>query len=224
MIADGENILPMATSQDHKARDNGDKGPNTGGMGAYSPAPVVTDTVYENTMKQVIEPTIKGMAAEGNPFTGFLYAGLMVSPDGSVKVLEYNVRFGDPETQPIMMRLKTDLLDLLNAALDKKLDKMTTEWDSRTALGVVLAAGGYPDAYKKGDIISGLSDETEDTKIFHAGTAEKDGNIVTNGGRVLCAVGLGDTVKAAQDKAYQLTKSISWDNVYYRDDIGFKAL
>ena len=224
VIADGENILPMATSQDHKARDNGDKGPNTGGMGAYSPAPVVTDTVYENTMKQVIEPTIKGMAAEGNPFTGFLYAGLMVSPDGSVKVLEYNVRFGDPETQPIMMRLKTDLLDLLNAALDKKLDKMTTEWDSRTALGVVLAAGGYPDAYKKGDIISGLSDETEDTKIFHAGTAKKDGNIVTNGGRVLCAVALGDSVKAAKDKAYQLTKSISWDNVYYRDDIGFKAL
>ncbi len=224
VIADGENILPMATSQDHKARDNGDKGPNTGGMGAYSPAPVVTDTVYENTMKQVIEPTIKGMAAEGNPFTGFLYAGLMVSPDGSVKVLEYNVRFGDPETQPIMMRLKTDLLDLLNAALDKKLDKMTTEWDSRTALGVVLAAGGYPDAYKKGDIISGLSDEAEDTKIFHAGTAEKDGNIVTNGGRVLCAVALGNSVKAAKDKAYQLTKSIFWDNVYYRDDIGFKAL
>ncbi len=224
VIADGENILPMATSQDHKARDNGDKGPNTGGMGAYSPAPVVTDVVYENAMKQVIEPTIKGMAAEGNAFTGFLYAGLMVSPDGSIKVLEYNVRFGDPETQPIMMRLKSDLLDLLNAALDKQLDKMTTEWDSRTSLGVVLAAGGYPDAYNKGDIISGLSEATDDAKIFHAGTAEKDGNIVTNGGRVLCAVGLGDTVKAAQDKAYELTKSISWDNVYYRDDIGFKAL
>ena len=225
VIADGENILPMATSQDHKARDNGDKGPNTGGMGAYSPAPVVTQTVYDRAMKQVIEPTIKGMAAEGNSFTGFLYAGLMIAKDESIKVLEYNVRFGDPETQPIMMRLQSDLVDLLDAALDKCLDKMTTEWDQRTSLGVVLAAGGYPESYNKGDVITGLPEAAEDDcKVFHAGTAEKDGNIVTNGGRVLCAVGLGDSVKAAQEKAYQLTKSISWDKVYYRDDIGFKAL
>ncbi len=225
VIADGENILPMATSQDHKARDNGDKGPNTGGMGAYSPAPVVTQTVYDRAMKQVIEPTIKGMATEGNPFTGFLYAGLMIAKDESIKVLEYNVRFGDPETQPIMMRLQSDLVDLLDAALDKCLDKMTTEWDQRTSLGVVLAAGGYPESYNKGDVITGLPEAAEDDcKVFHAGTAEKDGNIVTNGGRVLCAVGLGDSVKAAQEKAYQLTKSISWDKVYYRDDIGFKAL
>ena len=224
VIADGKNILPMATSQDHKARDNGDKGPNTGGMGAYSPAPVVTQAVYDKAMQQVIEPTIKGMSAEGNPFTGFLYAGLMIDKDENIKVLEYNVRFGDPETQPIMMRLQSDLVDLLDAAIDKRLDTMTTEWDSRTALGVVLAAGGYPEAYNKGDIISGLSEATESAKIFHAGTAEKDGNIVTNGGRVLCAVGLGNDVKQAQDKAYELTQSISWDNVYYRDDIGCKAL
>ena len=165
------------------------------------------------------------MAAEGNSFTGFLYAGLMISPDGSIKVLEYNVRFGDPETQPIMMRLQSDLVDLLDAALDKRLDKMTTEWDSRTALGVVLAAGGYPESYDKGDVISGLPEVAEsDCKVFHAGTSSKDGDIVTNGGRVLCAVGLGESVKDAQDKAYKLTKRISWDNVYYRDDIGFKAL
>lgn len=225
VIADGKNTLQMATSQDHKARDNGDKGPNTGGMGAYSPAAVVTQTVYDHAMKQVIEPTIKGMAEEGNAFTGFLYAGLMVSKDESIKVLEYNVRFGDPETQPIMMRLQSDLVDLLDAALDKRLDKMTTEWDSRTALGVVLAAGGYPESYDKGDVISGLSETVEDDrKVFHAGTSIEGGDIVTNGGRVLCAVGLGESVKEAQDKAYELTKCISWDNVYYRDDIGFKAL
>lgn len=224
VIADGEHVLPMATSQDHKARDNGDKGPNTGGMGAYSPAPVVTQTVYDKAMQQVIEPTIKGMAAEGNPFTGFLYAGLMIDKDENIKVLEYNVRFGDPETQPIMMRLQSDLVDLLGAAIDKRLDEMTTEWDPRTSLGVVLAAGGYPETYNTGDIISGLSPASDDAKIFHAGTIEKDSNIVTNGGRVLCAVGLGNNVKAAQDKAYQLTRAITWDNVYYRDDIGFKAL
>jgi len=225
VIADGKHSLAMATSQDHKARDNGDKGPNTGGMGAYSPAPVVTEAVYQRAMQEVIEPTIKGMAEEGHPFTGFLYAGLMIAADGSVKVLEYNVRFGDPETQPIMMRLKSDLLDLLDAALDQRLHEMDTEWDERTALGVVLAAGGYPESYNTGDTIHGLADHsTESCKVFHAGTANKDGHIITQGGRVLCAVGLGEGVKAAQDNAYKLTKSIHWDNVYYRDDIGFKAL
>jgi len=225
VIADGKNSLAMATSQDHKARDNGDQGPNTGGMGAYSPAPVVTDAVYQRAMQEVIEPTIKGMADEGHPFTGFLYAGLMIAADGSIKVLEYNVRFGDPETQPIMMRLQSDLVDLLDAALDQRLDEMTTEWDARTALGVVLAAGGYPESYKTGDTIHGLSnDAVADRKVFHAGTANQEGEIVTQGGRVLCAVGLGDSVKAAQATAYELTQSIHWDNVYYRDDIGFKAL
>jgi phosphoribosylamine--glycine ligase len=227
VIADGKNSLAMATSQDHKARDNGDKGPNTGGMGAYSPAPVVTDAVYQRAMLEVIEPTIKGMADEGHPFTGFLYAGLMIAADGSIKVLEYNVRFGDPETQPIMMRLQSDLVDLLEAALDQRLHEMSTEWDERTALGVVLAAGGYPECYNTGDSIHGLpndADAHEDRKVFHAGTANQGDEIVTQGGRVLCAVGLGASVKEAQATAYELTQSIHWDNVYYRDDIGFKAL
>ena len=225
VIADGKNSLAMATSQDHKARDNGDKGPNTGGMGAYSPAPVVTDTVYQRAMQEVIEPTIKGMADEGHPFTGFLYAGLMIAADGSIKVLEYNVRFGDPETQPIMMRLQSDLVDLLDAALDQRLNEMSTEWDQRTALGVVLAAGGYPEAYKSGDIIHGLSaDSSEDCKVFHAGTANIDNNVVTSGGRVLCAVALGDSVTEAQKAAYDLVDKINWDNVYYRTDIGYRAV
>lgn len=225
VIADGKNSLAMATSQDHKARDNGDQGPNTGGMGAYSPAPVVTDAIYQRAITEVIEPTIKGMADEGNPFTGFLYAGLMIAADGSIKVLEYNVRFGDPETQPIMMRLKSDLVDLLNAALDQRLDQVSADWDERVALGVVLAAGGYPNSYSSGDRISGLPDSvSENSKVFHAGTAENNNEIVTQGGRVLCAVGLGADIKAAQDIAYELTHSISWDKVYYRDDIGFKAL
>ncbi|MDH5218637.1 MAG: phosphoribosylamine--glycine ligase [Gammaproteobacteria bacterium] len=225
VMADGEHILPLATSQDHKARDDGDKGPNTGGMGAYSPAPVVTQEIHDRAMKEVIIPTIKGMAAEGNDYTGFLYAGLMIGPDGTPKVLEFNCRFGDPETQPIMMRLKSDLVELCNAALDKRLDKVTAEWDSRAALGVVLAAGGYPDAYNKGDVISGLPEKEEkDCKVFHAGVAEKDGQIVTAGGRVLCAVALGDTVTEAQTKAYELTRRISWDKVYYRNDIGHRAV
>jgi phosphoribosylamine--glycine ligase len=194
-------------------------------MGAYSPAPVVTPEIHDRIMQEVIEPTIKGMAEEGNDFTGFLYAGVMVAADGTPKVLEFNVRFGDPETQPIMMRLQSDLVELMDAALDKKLDTVTAEWTTQAALGVVLAAGGYPDAYRKGDAIAGLGDAAGMAgKVFHAGTQESDGNIVTNGGRVLCAVGLGDTVSEAQQKAYALTKAIQWDDVYYRDDIGYRAI
>jgi phosphoribosylamine--glycine ligase len=225
VIADGKHALPMATSQDHKARDNGDKGPNTGGMGAYSPAPVVTSEIHARVMREVIEPTLKGMTADGQPYTGFLYAGLMIGHDGSVKVLEYNCRFGDPETQPIMMRLKSDLVELCEAALAGELNKVETNWDERAALGVVLAAGGYPDAYRKGDVISGLpAQESEDRKVFHAGTQQVDGKIVTAGGRVLCACALGRDIQEAQSKAYELTRGIDWDNVYYRTDIGFKAI
>jgi len=225
VIADGENALPMATSQDHKARDNGDKGPNTGGMGAYSPAPIVTPAMHKRVMDEVINPTLKGMRDDGIPYTGFLYAGLMINKDGSIKVLEYNCRFGDPETQPIMMRLQSDLVDLCLAALDKTLSNTTTKWDDRPALGVVLASGGYPDSYNKGDIISGLpSEEQADSKVFHAGTTEKGGNIVSSGGRVLCACALGDDLADAQRKAYELTDKIHWDKAFYRTDIGFKAL
>jgi len=225
VIADGKNALPMATSQDHKARDNGDKGPNTGGMGAYSPAPIVTPAMHKKVMDEVINPTLKGMQDDGAPYTGFLYAGLMIKKDGSIKVLEYNCRFGDPETQPIMMRLQSNLVDLCLAALDKNLSNMTTEWDNRAALGVVLAAGGYPDSYEKGAVISGLpAEEQENSKVFHAGTAEKDGNVVTSGGRVLCACALGDDIADAQNKAYELTNKIHWDNAFYRTDIGFKAI
>ncbi len=226
VMVDGEHILPMATSQDHKARDEGDKGPNTGGMGAYSPAPVVTPAIHDRIMREVIEPTVKGMAAEGHPFTGFLYAGVMIDAEGAPKVLEYNVRFGDPETQPIMMRLKSDLVALCNAALDGRLNEMQTEWDERTALGVVLAAGGYPDSYHKGDEISGLPELNAaiNGKIFHAGTAEKDGKIVTSGGRVLCAVGLGDRVSDAQQQAYALADQIHWQGVFCRRDIGYRAI
>jgi len=224
-MVDGENVLPMASSQDHKARDNGDKGPNTGGMGAYSPAPVVTHEMHNRIMQMVIEPTVKGMADEGNAFTGFLYAGVMINEEGIPKVLEYNVRFGDPETQPIMMRLQSDLVQHCLDAIDGKLDSATTQWDKRTSIGIVLAAGGYPESYNKGDIISGLENtETESTKVFHAGTAEKDGKVVTNGGRVLCAVALGDSVTEAQAQAYKLVDKISWDNVYYRTDIGHRAV
>ncbi|MGZ8136542.1 MAG: phosphoribosylamine--glycine ligase, partial [Methylococcaceae bacterium] len=225
VIADGKHALPMATSQDHKARDNGDKGPNTGGMGAYSPAPVVTPDVHERTMREVIMPTLNGMAADGVPYTGFLYAGLMISPDGSVKVLEFNCRFGDPETQPIMMRLKSDLVTLCEAALAGDLDKTDSDWDERAALGVVLAAGGYPDAYQSGAIISGLpAEEYADRKIFHAGTAQVGDDIVTAGGRVLCACALGGDIKEAQSKAYELARTIDWNGIYYRTDIGFKAI
>lgn len=224
-MVDGKNILPMATSQDHKRVGEGDTGPNTGGMGAYSPAPVVTPEIHDRIIKEVIEPTVAGMAAEGNPYTGFLYAGLMISADGTPKVIEYNCRFGDPETQPIMMRLKSDLVELCNIALDGKLDSASAEWDERAALGVVLAAGGYPGDYAKGYVIKGLPNtDSEDSKVFHAGTAEKDGQVVTAGGRVLCAVGLGNTVSEAQAKAYQLTKQISWDGCFYRNDIGYRAV
>jgi phosphoribosylamine--glycine ligase len=224
VMVDGEHILPMATSQDHKARDDGDTGPNTGGMGAYSPAPVVTPDIYERVMREVIEPTVRGMAAEGYPYTGFLYAGLMIASDNTPKVLEYNCRFGDPETQPIMMRLRSDLVALCNAALDRKLDTLNTDWDPRPSLGVVLAAGGYPAGYHKGDVITGLPAETPTSKVFHAGTTEKDGHIVTNGGRVLCAVALGDTVAEAQKQAYQLAGQIHWKDMYYRRDIGYRAI
>ncbi len=225
VIADGTHALPMATSQDHKARDNGDRGPNTGGMGAYSPAPVVTPDIHRRIMREVIEPTLKGMAEDGVPYTGFLYAGLMIASDGTVKVLEYNCRFGDPETQPIMMRLQSDLVELCSAALDKKLHRCSTQWDTRPALGVVLAAGGYPDSYRKGDVISGLPEhDADDIKIFHAGTKIANDAIVTAGGRVLCACALGNDIRDAQYKAYQITRQINWNNVYYRTDIGSKAI
>jgi len=224
VMVDGKNILAMATSQDHKARDNADHGPNTGGMGAYSPAPVVTQSVHDWTIANVIRPTVDGMAAEGNVYTGFLYAGLMIAPDGSAKVLEYNCRFGDPETQPIMMRLKSDLVELCLAATRGELDKVTAEYDERAAVGVVLAAGGYPDEYRKGDVIDGLSLGNNDAKVFHAGTEMKNGHVVTNGGRVLCATALGNTVTAAQKAAYQLVDEIHWDDVYFRTDIGYRAI
>ncbi len=225
VMVDGKHVLPMASSQDHKARDEGDKGPNTGGMGAYSPAPVVTPEIHDRIMNEVIMPTVKGMADEGQPFTGFLYAGVMVAEDGTPKVLEFNVRFGDPETQPIMMRLRSDLVEHIEAALDGKLDTQQAQWDERAALGVVLAAGGYPGSYRKGDVISGLpAQEMEDAKVFHAGTAMKDGQVVTSGGRVLCVVGLGDTVAAAQQRAYALVDQIHWEGVYCRRDIGYRAI
>lgn len=224
-MVDGDNVLPMATSQDHKARDNGDLGPNTGGMGAYSPAPVVSEQLHQRIMDEVILPTVKGMQSEGAPYTGFLYAGLMITADGTPKVIEYNCRFGDPETQPIMMRLKSDLAQLCLAALDKKLDVTTAEWDSRAALGVVLAAGGYPENYAKGAVISGLDDcNTDACKTFHAGTATSNDDIVTNGGRVLCVTALGDTVTEAQHLAYESVNKISWDGVFCRTDIGYRAI
>ncbi|MBO2605185.1 phosphoribosylamine--glycine ligase [Shewanella algae] len=224
VMVDGNNILPMATSQDHKARDNADNGPNTGGMGAYSPAPVVTQTVHDWVMANVIRPTVDGMAAEGNVYTGFLYAGLMVAADGSAKVLEYNCRFGDPETQPIMMRLKSDLVELCLAACRGELDKVNAEYDQRAAVGVVMAAGGYPDDYRKGDVIEGLSLGNNEAKVFHAGTKMVDGHVVTNGGRVLCATALGNTVTEAQQAAYALVDEVHWDDVYFRTDIGYRAI
>ncbi|OGT22153.1 MAG: phosphoribosylamine--glycine ligase [Gammaproteobacteria bacterium RBG_16_57_12] len=225
VMVDGEHILPMATSQDHKRIGDGDTGPNTGGMGAYSPAPVVTPAVHARIMREVIEPTVRGMAAEGNPYAGFLYAGLMITPDGTPRVIEYNCRFGDPETQPIMLRLKSDLVELCQAAVEGRLDQVSADWDDRVAVGVVLAAGGYPGDYRKGDVITGLPvSEAADQKIFHAGTAEKNGQIITHGGRVLCAVALGPTARAAQARAYQLVRQIGWSNMYYRHDIAYRAI
>ena len=226
VMADGRNVLPLATSQDHKPVGDGDTGPNTGGMGAYTPAPVVTDELHRRAMEEVIRPTIAGMAADGHPFTGFLYAGLMISPDGDPRVLEYNVRFGDPETQPILMRLRSDLPALCRAAIDGRLDEHTAEWDPRACLGVVMAAAGYPGSYRKGDRISGLDGEFPDhVKVFHAGTALDDaGGVVTAGGRVLCVCALGDNVTAAQAEAYRTCRRIHWDGAFTRSDIGQKAV
>ena len=225
VMADGRNILTMATSQDHKRLRDADTGPNTGGMGAYSPAPVVTRALHERIMREVIEPTIRGLAKDGTPYTGFLYAGIMVHPDGTPNVLEYNCRFGDPETQPIMMRLRSDLVELCEAALDKRLDRVHAEWDERAALGVVLAAEGYPDTVRKGDAIAGLDRAARlPGKVFHAGTRATDGKVVTNGGRVLCAVGLGTSVSQAQAQAYTLVDAITWPGMQCRRDIGFRAV
>lgn len=225
VMVDGKNVLPMATSQDHKRVGDNDTGPNTGGMGAYSPAPVVTQDIYKRIMEQVIFPTVNGMASEGNPYTGFLYAGLMIDDEGHPKVIEYNCRFGDPETQPIMMRMKSDMVELCQAAIDKKLDTVTSEWDPRAAIGIVLAAGGYPGRYHKGDCISGLPTiDVEGEKVFHAGTATKEGHVVTDGGRVLCATALGDSVSEAQQRAYALATQMSWDGMFFRNDIGYRAI
>ncbi|MFT6389008.1 MAG: phosphoribosylamine--glycine ligase [Cellvibrionaceae bacterium] len=227
VLVDGKNSLAMATSQDHKRVGNGDTGLNTGGMGAYSPAQVVTPEIHQRIMEEVINPTVAGMAAEGNDYTGFLYAGLMIDTDGTPKVIEYNCRFGDPETQPIMLRLKSDLVELCLASFEGKLDQCSTDWDERAAVGVVLAAGGYPESYRKGDLISGLPSNkpsSNDKKAFHAGTALKDQQTVTNGGRVLCATALGNSVTEAQSAAYELARQIQWDDVYYRDDIAYRAI
>lgn len=225
VLVDGENVLPMATSQDHKRVGDGDTGPNTGGMGAYSPAPVVTPEIHDRIMDQVIMPTVQGMASEGHRYVGFLYAGLMITDQGEPKVIEFNCRFGDPETQPIMLRLQSDLVELIQQALAGKLDTTTAQWDERQAVGVVLAAGGYPGSYEKGKVIS-LPDEAGDTsaKIFHAGTALQDEQVVTSGGRVLCATALGHSVTEAQQKVYQLTAKIAWDGVFYRKDIAYRAI
>ena len=225
VMVDGKNVLPMATSQDHKRVGDGDQGPNTGGMGAYSPAPVVTKTVYDRVMEQIIYPTVKGMAAENNEYVGFLYAGLMIDDAGNPKVIEFNCRFGDPETQPIMMRMKSDLVELCDAACDGKLDTKTCEYDERPAVGVVLAAEGYPQSPRKGDVISGLESAAEPgSKIFQAGTKQTDGNIVTSGGRVLCATALGSDIKEARDNAYKLAETVSWNGMFYRNDIAYRAI
>jgi len=225
VMSDGENILPLASSQDHKARDEGDTGPNTGGMGAYSPAPVVTDEMHKRIMREVIEPTVRGMAEEGREYVGFLYAGIMITTDGTPRVLEFNCRFGDPETQPIMMRLESDLVELCQAALAGKLNEATAVWDQRAALGVVLASAGYPASARKGDLISGLdNDFPAGTKVFHAGTARQDNAVVTAGGRVLCVTALGETVSQAQESAYQAVVKINWDGMFYRKDIGYRAI
>ena len=225
VMVDGKNVLPFATSQDHKRAANGDKGLNTGGMGAYSPAPVVTQSIHDRVMAEVIMPTVEGMAAEGHPYKGFLYAGLMIMADGTPKVIEYNCRFGDPETQPIMLRLQSDLVALCQAACDGKLNEATISFDERAAVGVVLAAGGYPGSYNKGDIISGLDDAAQlDGKVFHAGTTLQEGEVVTSGGRVLCATALGNNVTEAQQQAYELVNKINWQDVYFRTDIAHRAI
>ncbi|THF64419.1 phosphoribosylamine--glycine ligase [Pseudothauera rhizosphaerae] len=224
VMADGKNALALATSQDHKRLQDGDQGPNTGGMGAYSPAPVVTPEIHARVMREIIQPTLAGMAADGSPYTGFLYAGLMIDDAGKPRVVEFNCRLGDPEAQPIMMRLKTDLADLVEAAIEGKLDQAEAEWDRRVALGVVLAAAGYPDSPRKGDPITSLPADTADVHVFHAGTAEKDGQVVTAGGRVLCVTALGDNVRSAQKLAYEAADQIQFAGRQYRRDIGHRAV
>lgn len=225
VMTDGKNILPFATSQDHKARDNGDIGPNTGGMGAYSPAPVITEQLQQRILNEIIQPTIQGMQQDGLPYFGFLYAGVMISPQGDPKVLEFNCRLGDPETEPILMRLQSDLIELCLAAFDQNLNKIQAKWDKHVALGLVLASQGYPAVYPKGEIIKGLEQqEGKDWKIFHAGTTLKEGNAVTSGGRVLCVTTLAETVSKAQKLAYDIAKKIHWEHIYYRTDIGHRAI
>lgn len=225
VMVDGENVLPMATSQDHKRVGDGDTGPNTGGMGAYSPAPVVTADVHQRVMDEIIYPTVRGMAAEGNVYTGFLYAGLMIDQSGAPKIIEYNCRFGDPETQPILLRLESSIILLIEAALAKALDKVEAQWDPRPSLGVVIAAGGYPADYRKGDVITGLEQAAQlPGKVFHAGTQLVDQQVTVNGGRVLCATALGDTVAEAQTNAYKLAETIHWPDSFYRQDIGYRAI
>ena len=224
-MVDGRFALPMATSQDHKRVGDGDTGPNTGGMGAYSPAPVVTPEVHARVMREIVEPTVRGMIADGIPFTGFLYAGLMISPDGAPKVIEFNVRFGDPETQPVMLRLRSDLVDLVQAAIDGRLHAVSADWDPRPSLGVVMAAENYPGTPRTGDVIAGLgSDPGPGAKVFHAGTAIRNGQVVTTGGRVLCACALGDSVADAQRRAYAAADNIHWDGAFHRSDIGWRAI
>ncbi|HIH4849331.1 TPA: phosphoribosylamine--glycine ligase [Morganella morganii] len=224
VMVDGKNVVPMATSQDHKRVGDNDTGPNTGGMGAYSPAPVVTDTVHQRVMEKVIYPTVEGMAAEGHTYQGFLYAGLMIDEHGEPKVIEFNCRFGDPETQPIMMRLQSDLVELCLAGAQGKLAGKTSQWDPRPALGVVMAAGGYPGDYRKGDVISGLDVQEADCKVFQAGTALKEGAVVTDGGRVLCVTALGEDIAQAQKQAYAALKHIHWNDAFCRSDIGYRAV
>ncbi len=225
VMVDGKNVLPMATSQDHKRVGDGDTGPNTGGMGAYSPAPVVTPEIHQRVMERIIMPTVRGMAAEGNVDTGFLYAGLMIDAAGNPKVIEFNCRFGDPETQPIMLRMQSDLVELCLAGCAGELDQKEARYDSRAAVGVVLAAANYPGEPQKGDVISGLdAGNNIDVKLFQAGTSEQNGQVVTNGGRVLCATALGHTVLEAQQQAYQLAKQVSWNGMFYRSDIGYRAI
>ena len=224
-LVDGEFALPLATSQDHKARDAKDQGPNTGGMGAYSPAPVITEQLHQRIMREIVRPTIEGLSQDGHIYTGFLYTGLMIGHDKTPKVLEYNCRFGDPETQPILMRLKSDLASLCEAALNRRLEHCPVEWDERAALGVVMACGGYPGEYQTGNVIHGLDDYPEkNVKIFHAGTSERNGQLYTAGGRVLCVTALGASIESAQNQAYASTRRIRWTDAYYRDDIGYRAL
>ena len=224
VMVDGKNILPLATSQDHKRLLDGDQGPNTGGMGAYSPAPVVTPDIHAKVMREIIAPTVAGMAKDGIPYTGFLYAGLMITPEGDVKTLEFNCRMGDPETQPIMLRLKTDLVGLAEHAVNGTLDQATVDWDRRTALGVVMAAANYPDTPRTGDEITGLPRDLQDAHVFHAGTRLEDGRVLTSGGRVLCVTALGETVKYAQTRAYQIAEDIRFDGAQMRKDIGYRAV